>query len=538
MQKYLKDLKPNRFEDLIAMNALYRPGPLAYIPNFIKRKHGQEAIVYDLEVMEEYLKDTYGITVYQEQVMLLSQKLANFSKGEADTLRKAMGKKNKVLLDKMYQKFIDGCMKNGHEEQISKKIWSDWKAFAQYAFNKSHSTCYAFLAFQTAFLKAHYPTEFIAANLNNNRSNISELYFQLTEAKRMGITVLGPDINESKMDFSINEKGQIRFGLSALKGVGEGPVQEIIKCRHKDKFKNIFDLIRRVNLKSVNKKCLDALAMGGAFDSFNLPRAAYFSNSGNFPTFIEHLLRYGSQFQTLKGGAQASLFGDSIDQSISEPNVPHTEEWIQKYKLEKEKEVTGIYLSAHPLDEFSLEFKHFIKNKIEDIDSVFERNLTIGGMVTHMHIRESQRGTKWAIVTIEDHYGSKELRLFTETFQKFASLLEVGNIVYVEGINTKNRGSEIYTFNIKDIRLLDEIAKKFTKGITVKIPLFAIKDSTIEQMMDILKDFPGDTIFKVKVVIESDQDIELDLISEIRVRVDFELIQELTKMGFQYRIDK
>ena len=339
MQKYMKELVPSEFEDLIAMNALYRPGPLEYIPNFIARKHGREPITYDLPDMEEYLKGTYGITVYQEQVMLLSQKLANFSKGQADMLRKGMGKKKKKIIDALYPKFIEGGESNGHPKEVLDKVWKDWEAFASYAFNKSHSTCYAFVAFQTAYLKAHYPAEFMASVLTNNKNDISKLTFFLQECKRMGLDVLGPDVNESVSDFSVNKQGQIRFGLSALKGVGEGPVEAILEDRKSSgPFTSMFDMMRRLSLRSVNKKVMESLALGGGLDCFEgIHRAQYFAPSEKYDTLIEHSLRYGNAYQSQKAQAVNSLFGDSEDVMIPEPKVPAAEPWPLIEKLTREK---------------------------------------------------------------------------------------------------------------------------------------------------------------------------------------------------------
>ncbi|MEO1713092.1 MAG: DNA polymerase III subunit alpha, partial [Bacteroidota bacterium] len=347
MQKYMKELVPTAFEDLIAMNALYRPGPLEYIPNFVARKHGREPITYDLPEMEEYLAGTYGITVYQEQVMLLSQSLANFSKGQADMLRKGMGKKKKKIIDALYPKFIEGGTSNGHPKEVLDKVWKDWEAFASYAFNKSHSTCYAFVAFQTAFLKAHYPAEFMASVLTHNKNDISKLTFFLKECKRMGLEVLGPNVNESASDFSVNKQGQIRFGLSALKGVGEGPVEEILQERESSgHFLTVFDMMRRLSLRAVNKKVMESLALGGGLDCFGeLHRAQYFTPSDKFDTFLEHLVKYGNAYQNQKAQAVNSLFGDSDEIMIPEPKIPVAEDWALIEKLNREKQVTGIYIS-------------------------------------------------------------------------------------------------------------------------------------------------------------------------------------------------
>ncbi|RME12772.1 MAG: DNA polymerase III subunit alpha, partial [Bacteroidetes bacterium] len=389
MQKHLKDLKPNKFEDLIAMNALYRPGPLQYIPNFIARKHGREEITYDLPATEEFLKETYGITVYQEQVMLLSQKLAGFTKGEADMLRKAMGKKKRDVLDDMFPKFLEGCKKNGHPEDICRKIWSDWEAFASYAFNKSHSTCYAYVAFQTAYLKANYPAEFMASVLSNNKDNISDLTKFLRECKRMGLKVLGPDINESVSDFTVNQQGQIRFGLSALKGVGEGPVEEILAEREKNgPFLSIFDFVKRLNTKAANKKVMESLVLGGAFDGFeNIHRAQFFAPSGKYDSFIEHILKFGAEYQHQKSTAATSLFGDIDAFEIPEPEIPNVEPWPLIQLLEKEKEVTGIYISGHPLDDYQVEVERFATCALEEIDTRKGQAVKLAGIVSKVQHR-------------------------------------------------------------------------------------------------------------------------------------------------------
>ena len=537
MQKNLKDLKPNRFEDLIAMNALYRPGPIAYIPDFIKRKHGQQQIKYDLKGMESFLSETYGITVYQEQVMLLSQKLADFTKGEADQLRKAMGKKNRTLLDKMLPKFLSGCATNGHDETIAKKIWADWESFASYAFNKSHSTCYAYLAFQTAYLKAHHPVDFMASVLNHNKNNIASLNFFLSETRRMGIKTLGPDINESRLDFSINEQNQIRFGLSALKGVGEGPVEELLKARNDGPFKDIFDLMRRLNLRSFNKKCLDSLVQGGALDSFDIHRARYFAPSGSFPSFIEHALRYGTQHQSLKTGAQASLFGDSADMNITEPNIPECAEWSSKYQLELEKEVTGIYLSAHPLDDFNLEFNHFVKNPVSDIDDTKDKDIIVGGIVTTATVKESQRGTKYVRFTLEDRVDSKEINLYSESFQKFGHFIIPGNVIYLEGSNRKRQNSDQYFFNVKEIRMMDSIGKLFTKSITVRLELDNINDNFVQQFNTLVENNKGEHKLKVRVVDCSDPGLELSLISDQTINASYEFAKAMADMNLLYKIN-
>ncbi len=538
MQKYLKDLKPNKFEDLIAMNALYRPGPIQYIPNFIERKHGREKITYDLPDMEGYLKETYGITVYQEQVMLLSQKLANFTKGEADLLRKAMGKKNRKLIDETYPKFLEGCKANGHPEPIIEKIWKDWEAFASYAFNKSHSTCYAFLAFQTAYLKAHYAKEFMASVLNHNKGEIKSLNFFITEAKRMGIKVLGPDVNESQLNFSIANKEYIRFGLSALKGVGEGPVEELIEERKKGHYKDIFDMMRRVNLRSINKKLLDSLAMGGALDSFQLARAQYFAPSGGFESFIEHLIRYGNNFQSQKDGAQASLFGEMHQAMIAEPQVPECEEWHQLLKLEKEKDITGFYLSGHPLDQYSLEFSAFINARLDDIENLLEKGLKLGGFITDVNVMQSKRGTNYARFSLQDYSGSYEFTLFNEQYESFKHLLVKGNVIYMEGIYGKQFNGDRMFFRVKDMKLLDTIGKLFTKSITLRIPLAEVDQPLVNGLSALVTENKGDHRLRIIVADEEEGDNDLELVpTASKVNASYDFVDGLKKMNIAYKLN-
>lgn len=538
MQKYLKDLKPNKFEDLIAMNALYRPGPIQYIPNFIERKHGREKITYDLPEMEEYLKETYGITVYQEQVMLLSQKLANFTKGEADLLRKAMGKKNRKLIDETYPKFLNGCKANGHPEPVIEKIWKDWEAFASYAFNKSHSTCYAFLAFQTAYLKAHYPKEFMASVLNHNKGEVKSLNFFITEAKRMGIKVLGPDVNESQINFSIANKEYIRFGLSALKGVGEGPVEDLIAERKKGPFKDIFDLMKRVNLRSVNKKLLDSLAMGGALDSFGLNRSQYFTPSGGFESFIEHALRFGNNYQSQKDGAQASLFGEMHQDMIAEPAVPPCEEWHQLLKLEREKEITGFYLSGHPLDQYSLEFSAFINARLDDIENLPDKGLKLGGFITEVNVLQSKRGTNYARFTLQDYSGSYEFTLFNEQYETFKHLLVKGNVIYMEGMYGKQFNGDRQFFRVKDMKLLDTIGKLFTKSITLRIPLENVDTQMVEELQKLVTVNKGEHRLRIIIADEEEGDNDLEMVpSASKVNASYDFVDGLKKMNIAYKLN-
>jgi len=499
MQKNLKELKPTQFEDLIAMNALYRPGPMAYIPDFIARKHGKQEIKYDLADMEGYLAETYGITVYQEQVMLLSQKLANFTKGEADMLRKAMGKKKKKLIDEMWPKFLEGCKANGHDEEICKKVWTDWEAFASYAFNKSHSTCYAFVAFQTAYLKAHYPSEFMASVLNHNKSDISKINFFLRECKRMGIEVLGPNVNESGMVFTVDDVGAIRFGLSALKGVGEGPVTEIMQVRAESgKFTTIYDMVQRCSLRAVNKKCMESLALGGALDLFEgITRSAYFTPSGNYDTFLEHMIKYGNAFQIQKEQNQVSLFGDSPDMYLDQPPIPQVEEWDQMIKLQKEKLITGIYISGHPLDDYQLELKHFVNCPLDIVEKTEDRLVKVAGIVTESMVGISQRGTSYARFTIQDYRGALQINLYNEQCEKWKSLITNGKVLYIEGMNQKGYSGDRYFFKVKDIKMLDTVGKELTKSITVRLPIHRVDENLVANFIDLCEENEGEHILNL-----------------------------------------
>ena len=420
MQKYLRELRPTVFEDLIAMNALYRPGPMAYIPQFIKRKHGEEPITYDIPVMEKYLKDTYGITVYQEQVMLLSRLLADLTRGESDALRKAMGKKKKDIVDAMKPKFIEGGKKNGHDPKVLEKIWADWEAFASYAFNKSHAACYSWVAYQTAYLKANYPAEFMAAIMSRRRDQITEITKLMDECKAMGIATLGPDVNESYQKFGVNEKGEIRFGLAAIKGMGDGVAQAIIDEREKNgPYKDIFDFVQRINFSQINRKAFESLALSGGFDSFGIRREEFFARNTKGETFIETIIRYGQMYQTEKQQAQNSLFGGFDDLEIQTPPLPKTDErWSDIERLNKERELVGIYLSAHPLDEYKIVLDNLCNTRCDELADVNKlegrEDVTIGGIVTNVRTGFTKTGKPYGIVTLEDFAGSGELALFGE----------------------------------------------------------------------------------------------------------------------------
>jgi DNA polymerase-3 subunit alpha len=502
MQKYMKELKPTVFPDLIAMNALYRPGPIAYIPSFIKRKNGEEEIVYDLEACEELLKDTYGITVYQEQVMLLSQKLADFSKGDADVLRKAMGKKQKDVLDKMKPKFISQAEAKGHSAEKLEKIWKDWEAFAEYAFNKSHSTCYAWIAYQTAYLKANYPAEYMAAVLSNNMSDIKQVSFFMEECKRMGLQVLGPDVNESFYKFTVNDQYAVRFGIGAVKGVGSGAVATIVESRKEGKYKSIFDLAKRIDLRAANKKAFENLALAGGFDSFmGTTRAQYFHDDGDGITFYEKAIRYGAKFQENENSAQVSLFGDTSDVQIPEPIVPPCEDWSTMEKLAKEKEVVGIYISGHPLDDYKFEMKYFCNAKLEmlkNLESQVNKNLSFGGIITNVQHRIAKNGKGWASFVLEGYDENYEFRIFGEEYLKFRHFLIQNNFTFMkvavkEGWadrETGKKGEPRLQFLL--VQYLQDVLPSFAKKLIVQLNVKDLQSEMIHQLSAVFKENKGD----------------------------------------------
>jgi DNA polymerase-3 subunit alpha len=536
MQKHLKELKPTQFEDLIAMNALYRPGPMQYIPSFVNRKHGREQISYDLPEMEEYLEETYGITVYQEQVMLLSQKLAGFTKGEADKLRKAMGKKKRKIIDEMFPKFKEGCLKNGHPEKIVEKIWKDWESFASYAFNKSHSTCYAFLAFQTAYLKTHYPAEFMTAVLNHNKSDITKLNFFLRECKRMEIPVFGPDINLSRINFRVNQKGEIRFGLSALKGLGAGPAEEIINEREKGAYSSIVDMTKRISLRAINKKTMESLAYAGALDSFGPYRSQYFAPSDKYESYIEHAIRFGSAYQNQKESAQSSLFGDMSDSMLSEPQVPEAEPWPKTYLLEKEKEVTGIYISGHPLDDYKMELENYVNCGLSQTSKLEGMELKIAGIVTNAIHGVSQRnGLGYGRITIQDYTGAFDFGVYNEDYEKYKNLLTVGQVLYVVGKHQRYRNSDRSFFKLLEVRLLASVSQDLTKSLTLRIPLMTIDDSFINNLKTLCVTYPGEHNLNMKLVEEK---VALDFkVAAMKVDVNSAFIEEIRAMGLSYKLN-
>ena len=520
MKKHLRNLKPNRFEDLIAMNALYRPGPMEYIPSFIARKHGQEKVTYDIPDMEEYLKDTYGITVYQEQVMLLSQKLAGFTGGQADTLRKAMGKKKKDVLDKMKPQFIEGAQKNGHDPKICEKIWSDWEAFASYAFNKSHSTCYAYVSYQTAYLKAHYPAEFMAAWLSRNLSDIKKISFFMDECKRMGLSVLGPDVNYSKSRFSVDDEGNVRFGLAAIKGVGEAAVQDIVECRQRDgKFKSVYDFMERVNLQAVNRKTLENLAVGGAFDSISdLPRSAYFASDGREGTFLEALVRYGNRVQSEKANVQQSLFGGgNAEADIQKPEpLPH-EPWTKLEMLNKEREVIGIYLSSHPLDDFSVIIRHYCHSTLgdlQDLPSMKNKDFTVAGMVTSVTHLTTKTGKPYGRFTIEDYNSSHEFVLFSKDYENFRRYLYEGYYLLVRGrVQERTYNPNELECRINSMMMLSEAQETLIRELTIALPVAELTEDIVSQLKETINENRGNVTLRVKVL-DPQADVAVNLYSK------------------------
>ncbi|MCK9500389.1 MAG: DNA polymerase III subunit alpha [Lascolabacillus sp.] len=516
MQKYLKELQPSKFEDLIAMNALYRPGPMEYIPEFIRRKHGREEISYDLPIMEKYLSETYGITVYQEQVMLLSRLLADFTRGQSDELRKAMGKKQIDKMMALKEKFLSGGKKNGYDEKSLNKIWADWEKFASYAFNKSHATCYSWVAYQTAWLKANYPSEYMAAVLSNNLNNITEITKFMDECKAMGINVLSPDVNESLLKFSVNKEGDIRFGLGAIKSVGQGAVNDIIEERNKNgQYKDIFDFVERVNLSSVSRKIIEALALAGGFDSLpNIKREQFFARNSKDEEFIDTLIRYGSKYQMDKMEAMTSLFGDDTSFLISRPEIPNTGRWSDMERLNKERELIGIYLSAHPLDDYEFILKYVCSAdtlKLQDLDALNGRDITFGGMVTVVREGQTKRGSPYTIFKIEDYYGSFELALFSEDSVNFSKYARIGLALYIQAkVQPKRFRPDELEVKISSINLLSEMKDKLVNKITLQIPLTELDDTVVTELSALVKNNYGNSLLYFNIIgEESHMNIQL-----------------------------
>ncbi len=499
MQKYLRELHPTVFEDLIAMNALYRPGPMDYIPSFIARKNGKEEIKYDIPCMEKYLKDTYGITVYQEQVMLLSRQLANFTRGESDALRKAMGKKKKAIVDAMKPKFIAGGQANGHDPKVLDKIWGDWEKFASYAFNKSHATCYSWVSYQTAYLKAHYPAEFMAGNMSRCLNDINKITKLMSECKSMGIKCLGPDVNESWQKFSANKKGEVRFGLAAIKGMGDAAALAIIDERRKNgPYKDIFDFAQRVNLSSVNRKAFESLALSGGFDSFGIKREQYFGKNTKGDSFLDTLLRYGQLYQAEQAEAQNSLFGDTEAVEIATPPVPEAEQWSTIDKLNKERDLVGIYISGHPLDDYRIILNNMCNTRCNELDDKAELlkkgNVTLGGIVTGVRRGITKTNKNFGIVTIEDFTGAGELALFGEDWGQWSGMLVEGYSIYVEASCTvKYKNSSYVDLKLTRVRFLQSVKEQNIERITIYIDPLRLSKTTVEDLTTLVNDNPGDT---------------------------------------------
>ena len=547
MQKYLKDLKPTVFADLIAMNALYRPGPLEYIPSFVDRKNGKEEISYDLDDMEEYLQETYGITVYQEQVMLLSQKLAGFTKGEADVLRKAMGKKIHALLAKLKPQFIEGGKANGHDPEKLEKIWKDWEAFASYAFNKSHSTCYAWIGYQTAYLKAHYPAEYMAAVLSNNMNDIKQVTFFMEECRRMGLNVLGPDVNESFYKFTVNDQQAIRFGMGAIKGVGRGAVETIIEHRKDARYTSVFDLTKRIDLRAANKKAIENLTLAGGLDSFgSYHRAQYFNPDGDGVLFLEKAIRYGAKHQENLNSSQTNLFGDDSQEQIQEIQIPECESWGTLELLKKEKAVVGIYISAHPLDDFKREMKYFSSatfDVLNDLDPLVNRDLSFGGIINDVEHLVTKTGKGWGKFTIEDFSDQYEFKIFGEDYLKFRHFILPNNFVrlrlrVLEGWRNRETGQlGPARIQFNNFEMLHDTLKTNVKKITLMFEVKQLNESKIQDLKTLMSPYKGDKGLYMDVF-DTEEKIKLTLPSrKQRVEVSNELLLALEERNIHYRLN-
>lgn len=524
MKQHLQNLKPDKFEDLIAMNALYRPGPMQYIPNFIARKHGKEEIVYEFPVMEKYLSETYGITVYQEQVMQLSQALAGFTPGQADKLRKAMGKKQIAVMEELREKFIKGCEKNGLDKQKVEKIWEDWKKFAEYAFNKSHSTCYAYVAFQTAYLKAHYPAEYMSSVLTHNLSDIKQITQYIDECKKLQIAVLGPNINESDLDFMVNKKGEILFGLAAIKGVGAAAAEEIIKEREiNGAFASPFDFIKRVNLRTINRKCIEALIKAGAFDCFqNIHRAQYFySPEGpDGSLFLDKLIKFGIKTKENEMASQASLFDTNDETAVEDPVVPDCEPWTKMESLGFEKEMLGFYISGHPLDMYRLAIKNFTNTEVQELNdlSLLKGNeVCFAGLITSAAIKTTKTGKPYGEFVIEDESGSFRIPLFGKSYVTFSNYCKQDLYVLVKAVvqerqwTKSEQETKDLEISIQKIELLEDILKNYVSGLTISILDNSISESFVHDLEKLCKASSGKTPISMQVIDSEDSSIMLSM---------------------------
>ena len=535
MKRYLRELKPNRFEDLIAMNALYRPGPMEYIPQYINRKHGREKIQYDLPQMEKFLKDTYGITVYQEQVMLLSQDMAGFTGGQADSLRKAMGKKDRKMMSELNEKYLEGCANNGIQQKEADKIWEDWMAFSEYAFNKSHSTCYAQVSYQTAWLKAHHPAEFMAAVLSRNISDIKKITQFMNECRRMGLSVLGPDVNESRIKFAVNAEGNIRFGLGAIKGLGAAAASRIIQERDENgAFADIYALVERVDLQAVNKKSLEAMAGSGALDSLgDIMRGQYFGLDAKEISFIERLIRYGHKIQGEKLTTQQSLFGESGDLEISKPIITTEEAWPKLFKLDTEKELIGIYLSAHPLDSYKLEIEHFCTHSLSNLDNLGTLNgqeVMVAGLVRSHKPAYTKNNKPYGTIILEDYTDSFRLMLFNKDYIAFQNYFTPGYALLIRGqVQPRpfNNGTVDYELKIKEIKMLADVREEMISSLLVTVPLSSLDEHMINEIDKYSRQKKGSARLKF-MVHDREENIYIEMFSRTkRILIDDELIKYL-----------
>tara|TARA_B100001250_G_scaffold144171_1_gene123412 strand:+ start:11378 stop:15691 length:4314 start_codon:yes stop_codon:yes gene_type:complete len=541
MKAHLKQLKPDKFDDLIAMNALYRPGPMEYIPNYIKRKHGKEDISYDLPEMEEFLSGTYGITVYQEQVMLLSQKLAGFSKGDADLLRKGMGKKIKAVLDKLKPKFFDGCANNGFDVNIVEKIWTDWEAFASYAFNKSHSTCYALIAYQTAYLKAHYPSELMASLLTNHMNDIKDITYFMEECKRMGLAVLGPDINESFYKFAVNKNGEIRFGLGAVKGVGEGAVEAIVNERKSQgSYTSFDDFMKRVDLRSANKRTLESIVCAGGVDSFELERYQYFSKEGNGQSYLESMIKFGNKVKDSLNSNQFDMFGDSPEASIQAPTPSETNPWATMEILSREKEVVGIYISGHPLDDYKLEIDNFCNGNLSmlhNIEKIKGKDLHLAGVVTGVEHKQTKTGKPFGILHLEDYYSSFSFYLFGEDYISLKAYLTEGWLLYLRGKVKKKFYNDDLEFKISSIDLLAELLDKEVRDVFLRLEIRDVTEDLVEKIIHLVGESPGKHSLILSLV-DSLNQYDVDLLSRSKkININKEFMAKVSSLSkIQMRI--
>ena len=544
MQKYLRELQPSTFEDLIAMNALYRPGPMQYIPSFIARKHGDEPITYDLPCMEKYLKDTYGITVYQEQVMLLSREIANFTRGESDALRKAMGKKLIEKLNHMYPKFIDGGKANGYDPKVLEKIWNDWRAFASYAFNKSHATCYSWVAYQTAYLKANYPSQYMAGVMSRSLADITTVAKLMDECKSMGISTLGPDINESYLKFSVNHSGDIRFGMGAIKGVGEGAVQQILAEREKNgPYQSVYDLVERVNLSTCNKKSIESLALAGAFDSFGtITREQFVTPGSNGETFLDALVRYGNLYQADKAESTFSLFGATETIETTQPEPPKgIERWSDLERLNKERDLIGIYISGHPLDSYRIIIEKVCNmhmDQLEDITPFANQDVMLGGIVTDLRIGQTKTGKPYGIVKMEDYSGAGELALFGDDWANFSGYFQIGNSLFVTArVEERQWKQNTYELKIGRVEFLTDVKDQKIKSITITLQTNLLNQKTANELSSLIKQNEGPTDIFFNVIDGKKQSQVMLQCNDYRVSVGSELINYLNDNSIEYQIN-